>query len=377
MAGTFLMKSRHGSIYYFRRRVPAAAQVAVGRKVYVLSLATSDRRVAVVRARVLAARTDLIFQHTTMAKKTEDADDFRWDYTMKFDFNDAGKVKAITVDAEPHEQEAVNSALRTVVDSAQVQPGLKVIPTGQKPFSDAVLEFFDKSQTKPQTKATYRSKLNHACKFFGSTKNVLEIDQADFVVYCEHVLSNVKNITSQSLYMTTVATFLNWFRVRAAGLPLLTTKTLVPKRETPEADDRDAFTLQQLGLIFKNANKYRKTNPCKFWVSIAPAFLGCRLEELCQIYLPTDLVHDVEANIWYLKFDGRPDPDGVTRKSMKKVSSWRHVPIHSSLVEHGFVKFLQTQLRTGRVRPFENEWKPRAVTSEVGPIIKWSHYVSR
>jgi hypothetical protein len=67
------------------------------------------------------------------------------------------------------------------------------------------------------------SKLNHAQQFFGGSKDVLEIDQLDFVRYYEHVSATVANMTSQSHYMSTVATFLNWHRHRAAGLPALTT----------------------------------------------------------------------------------------------------------------------------------------------------------
>lgn len=42
MAGKFWAKSRHGTVYYFRRRVPAATQHAIGRRVLVQSLETSD-----------------------------------------------------------------------------------------------------------------------------------------------------------------------------------------------------------------------------------------------------------------------------------------------------------------------------------------------
>jgi len=93
--------------------------------------------------------------------------------------------------------------------------------------------------------------------------------------------------------------------------------------------------------------------------------------------LKSDLVNDEETGIWYLIFDGRADPDGVVRKSMKKVSSWRHVPIHAALIRHGFIDFLRSQQQAGFQRPFEKEWKPREVKSELGQITKWSHYISR
>jgi hypothetical protein len=115
MAGQFLVKSRHGTIYYFRRRVPAAAQHVIGRRVLVQSLETSDRRMAIIRGRALAAKTDAIFQRITMTKKSSRADDLRIDYTLKIDLNEFGFPSSITVDAQPEEQEAVNSAIRTAL----------------------------------------------------------------------------------------------------------------------------------------------------------------------------------------------------------------------------------------------------------------------
>lgn len=377
MAGIFLTKSRHGTVFYFRRRVPAAARGVIGQPIYVQSLATSDRRLAVIRARALAAHTDSIFQRIAMAKKFNDFDGCTVGYEIKFDFNELGRPSSIYVKAEPEEQEAVNSAIRAALGANPARGSTNLSPNPQKPFSEAITEYFNKAQIKPQTKATYRSKLDHAQKFFGDLDDVLKIDQADFVSYCEHVMTTVPNPTSQSHYMTTVATFLNWHRVRSAELTPLTTKTLVPKRESPESEDRDAFTLDQLSAVFENANTYRRKNPHKFWATVAPAFLGCRIEELCQIHIKTDLVHDDEAGIWYLIFDGRPDPDGVVRKSMKVVSTWRRVPVHAVLIRHGFVEFLRNQQQAGFQRPFQKQWEPREATSALGTIIKWSHYISR
>jgi len=381
MAGTFLTRSRHGTIYYFRRRVPDAVQQVIGQQVIVKSLETSDRRIAVVRGRALAVQTDLIFKRIIMATKSKGQEIQTTYYGMTVDFSACGKPSKLSItDAKPEDEGAINSAIAAfgAMLGAASEPARPIKPSSeQKPFGEAMSEYFSKAQIKTQTKATYLSKLNHAKQFFGENKDVLEIDQADFVRYTDEVLATVVNITSQRHYITTVATFLNWYRVRSAGLPLLTTRTLVPKTDTPESEERDAFTLEQIGFIFENAKQYKRTNPQKFWVSIAPAFLGCRIEELCQVHLKTDLANDVKTGIWYFMFDARTDADGVMRKSMKKAASWRHAPIHSALVRHGFIKFLQEQQRAGLERPFQKEWKPRQAKSDLGQIIKWSHYVSR
>jgi len=311
--------------------------------------------------------------------KKSDTDDIQFNYLIKIDLDLFGKPSAITVDAQPHEQEAVNSAIRAAIaGSNERQAETSVVIVAKKTFESAIAEYMLKATGKPQTKQTYRSKFAHAQAYFGGPDaDVLKIDQADLVQYADHVVATVPNVTTQSHYISVVTGFLNWHRTRNKGLSALTTKTLLPKKNTPESDDRDPFTLVELRHVFENAAKYRFSTPSKFWATVAPALLGCRIEELCQVHLKTDLVHDEEVNIWYLVFDGRPDPDGVTRKSMKKLSSWRRVPIHSSLVSHGFVDFLQDQYKKGYERPFLAEWNPREKATEVGKIIKWSQYVSK
>lgn len=381
MAGNFLSRSRHGTQYYFRRRVPKDLHAVIGKPFVVQSLQTTDRRTAVVRARSLAAQTDLIFQRTRMATKNTSGDGLSIDFTLKIDLNHLGQPTSINVNATPDEQDAVNGAIRTAIEAAQgAKPTQRPVTLSAtlKSLEDAVDEYYAKAQIKPQTKATYRSKLEHAQAFFGATHNLFDVGQADLVRYCEHVERTIANVTTQGLYISTVASFLNWHRNRETGFPPLTTKTLIPKKSTPDSDDRNPFTLDQLRIVFRNASQYRSTCPQKFWASIASAFMGCRIEELCQVHLGTDLVQDEEAGIWYFDFNGRPDPDGVTRKSLKKMASWRRLPIHSALVRYGFIDFLQAQLHAGFVRPFEQEWKPREVNEPgVGPIIKWSHYISR
>jgi hypothetical protein len=87
MAIDFLTKSRHGTVYYFRRRVPKHAQAAIGGPFLVRSLETTERRVAVIRARSLAVQTDFIFQKIFMAKQSPASDGaqcrFEWKLTSR------------------------------------------------------------------------------------------------------------------------------------------------------------------------------------------------------------------------------------------------------------------------------------------------------
>jgi hypothetical protein len=381
MATNFLTRSRHGTVYYFRRRVPKQAQTAIGSQFVVQSLKTSERRLAVIRARSLATQTDIIFQRIFMAKQSSPSDGLSIDFKYELDIPGLGKL---TIEAEPEERDAVNDAIRTTIEAhgrnAGAQPPSVPQPPSapQKTLTDAIDEYFRDAQIGPATKATYRSKTNDLKQFFGADYDLVKLDQPEFVRYCDHVKETIKHPTTQGLYISTASSIINWHRESKLGLSAVTTKTLIPRRETPEMDDRDAFTIEQLRFIFENATQYRKITPSKFWVSIVPALLGCRIEEISQIYLKTDLCHDKDHDIWYLKFDALPDPDGVKRKSLKKLASWRNTPIHSALVRHGFVDFLLAQKKAGHSRPFEHEWKAYETDTPEGErIIKWSHPISK
>ena len=327
------------------------------------------------RARALAARTDqLFFELRSMSNKNAD---ISAGLIMKIDIDLGGIPKSIEIQAEPHEQELAASITEAVMLRVQKSPEAVVATEPAKAFDEAITEYFTQLQAKPQTKNTYRSKLEHAKAHFGESSDVLAIDQRRFTEYCTNVTKTISNVTSQGHYMQTVGSFLNWHRIRA-GMREVTTKTLIPKRTTPESRDRDAFTHDDMRVIFENAARYRIAEPAKFWVTVATAFMGCRLEELAQANLQTDLVFDSENDIWYFRLDELPDEDGDVRKSIKKPSSWRNVPISAALVRHGFIEYLQRQQTNGMTRPFECQWKPRVATNEeTGEVCKWSHYISR
>ena len=244
-------------------------------------------------------------------------------------------------------------------------------PTGM-PLSEAVAEYL--AGHKPSTRKTYKGRLDHAVKFFTADKDARHIEQADFSRYAKHTLDTVPNVTTAGFYITTLCGLLNHFRIREGWGPKLTTQTLIPKKQTPDSADRDSFTLDQIAAIFRNAERYRSVQPHKYWVTVATAFLGCRIEELTQVNLHTDLRQTKDAAIWYLDLNANPDPDGVVRKSMKNKASWRCVPIHSALVKLGFVGYLQQEHKAGFSRPFERGCGPLIPKGEAKP--KWSHYIT-
>jgi hypothetical protein len=102
LAMRFMHRSRHGTVYMFRRRVPADLRLTVGKTTLIKSLGTESRREALVRARHLASLSDKLFARlrgTTMSNCS--TEEVRWGYTVSFEipFPD-GQKRAVSVAAD-------------------------------------------------------------------------------------------------------------------------------------------------------------------------------------------------------------------------------------------------------------------------------------
>ncbi|MBR8146126.1 hypothetical protein KDW46_27610 [Burkholderia vietnamiensis] len=378
MAGDFLQLSRHKTIYLFRRRVPRALVARLGRVELYKSLGTADRKIAAVRARALATYTDQVFARMKAMGPSDD-DLIKVELFFKFDFDEDNKPRSLEIgDVGPDDGPVVAQVVQSLFPdgSARQQIPPRAAPAALPALSlaDAVDLYLKAPGIKPTTLKRYRTVLEHFCDALGANTPLASIDQSRFAEYAATVQDNADWATKTKInYITIPGTFLGWHRSRNGALPIVTAAKLKPKREQPAWQDRDAFTLDEIGALFKHVNQYRTSEPHKYWVTIAVAMLGCRVEELAQIDLRTDIRS--QHGIWYLDLNERPDQDGAKRKSMKRLSSWRMLPLPSGLVDAGFVAYLQQQHAKGFSRPFESAWKPHIDQETDG--VKWSHPISK
>lgn len=372
MASSYLKQSRHRSIYYFRRRVPDDIRSVLGRAYLVKTLGTGLRRKAIVLARILASRTDVLFQQLRTMPNQNDAP-LQVDLIFELDFNDLGSLKKVRIEADtPEEQEIAKVMLNGALE--RLQSPTKPELVGAR-FDDAVKEYLSHARIKASTRQTYSGRLENAMAYFGVDADIRHIEQGELSLYARQALKTISDPTTARHTINTFAAFLNWFRAdKGWGSGQLTTRTMLPKKDTPDSEDRDGFQIEQLAVLFQSAKQYRTTQPHKYWVTLAVAMTGCRVEELAQINLHTDLKRSAVSGLWYLDINARIDPDGIQRKSLKNKSSWRCVPIHSGLERHGFVEYLLGQKEIGHSRPFESGWAPRIYAE--GTAFKWSHYVT-
>lgn len=115
--------------------------------------------------------------------------------------------------------------------------------------------------------------------------------------------------------------------------------------------ERKPFTTEDLQKIFPG-NAYgqnfgRKSTMvpmvAKFWLPLIAVFTGCRVEEIAQL-MTDDVRNDPATKIDYLNVtDAELRADGELMKTKHK-NSVRPVPIHTTLVEIGFLDFVKSRI---------------------------------
>ena len=105
-------------------------------------------------------------------------------------------------------------------------------------------------------------------------------------------------------------------------------------------DERDRFSELEIKKLFNKDNYIPSTQIHKkryeyFWVPLISLFTGMRLGEICPLYI--DNVRKIKKRwcIDIVQEEERPD------KSIKTLSSRRIIPIHNTLIDLGFLDYLQ------------------------------------
>ena len=117
--------------------------------------------------------------------------------------------------------------------------------------------------------------------------------------------------------------------------------------------DEKQFTDDELSLIFDPKNYLDETINRKshirflvFWISLLGLWTSCRLNEICQLY-----VTDVKpiGKLWCLDINNKT-PD----KSLNNPTSRRIIPIPQTLIDLGFIKYVQTLEKRELRESFQN-----------------------
>lgn len=135
---------------------------------------------------------------------------------------------------------------------------------------------------------------------------------------------------------------------------------------TPPDEQREAWEDEDVLRLFKSpiwtgrlrANVYSKpglmiVRDHLYWIPLILAFHHARSEEIAQLR-----VADIKqrSGVWYFNITKLEEPEvrglGLTPKKVKNRASIRMLPIHSALVELGFLEYVEKLRAEGTVRVF-------------------------
>lgn len=119
--------------------------------------------------------------------------------------------------------------------------------------------------------------------------------------------------------------------------------------------DRDPYSKEDLQKIVDSLAIVKKQligRPERLWVPLIAAYTGARANEICQME-----VEDVskEGDVWHFIIrESHEEDDGTEEKTKKKTlktsAAKRRVPIHPTLIELGFLSYVESRKSTGENR---------------------------
>jgi integrase len=401
---------RRGFGLTFRIAVPLDLRQQLMAREITKALPTSDRSAAIPMALSLAHQAKLLFNRLRgMTKKKHNPDDkpLEFGYTIEFELDDFGAAKRVKVQAEPHEQAAVNSAIHTAITSSlQGRPGTLPPATPQPrqedapkpaygvaaPMFGAVIEdFLNRYQhtKKPAMFKKHKPVLSMLLEVVGN-KAIDSLRQSDINEFfellgrlpprwadqCRQQGISVRELaelehevtigpkTFEDTYIASVRPFLKAAKknFQDQGFPFgLTTDgtEYIGDREEGEYKQR-ALTGVELKRLFEGEEMQKfaddRASASHFWLPHLGLFTGARVNELCQLNPQTDIVFDSECNTWHLWITTETEADPRIRKSVKTGDS-RKVPIHKTLIDLGFLDYVDRVKATGAKLLFP-DWQP-------------------
>ncbi|ENQ8066629.1 site-specific integrase [Vibrio parahaemolyticus] len=113
-------------------------------------------------------------------------------------------------------------------------------------------------------------------------------------------------------------------------------------RNKKVSEAKKSYSTKQLAHIFEQDifTKHKFKHSYQFWLPLLALYTGARLNELCQLYVCD--IEEVEG-VWCVNINNNHDD-----QRLKNISSRRIIPLHSALIELGFVTYV-SRLTTKRV----------------------------
>lgn len=355
MAKNYLTSSRHGTVFYFRRRVPDDLRQIIGKPCLVKTLRTCERGRAIILARAYAAKTDVIFEHLRSMNKKSDKG-FIVDYTFELELDDLGSVRKIKVEANPDESVAVEGAIRTALTNLPRHGGeaRTAAPASPSISTDELFEdFFREGIALDRWKAPLiirQHDYEPVWKKFRTHAATLGLTLAAAKSYRTEVLSQDVAINTKVRNLSRVHSVIS----HGIAHHQLDERMLTPlKLSSAQSKSRGGktkhylpFSSDDLIALF-HSHDYRQHSfkkPSQFWMPLIGLYTGARIDELAALSLSAFRTEDGIPAVMLSDVD--------TTDGGKNEHSPRLVPIHQQLLGLGLLQYVEKLKLAGHQRLF-------------------------
>lgn len=371
MAGDFLKLNRHGTQFYFRRRVPDDLRAIVGQSYLIQSLRTGVRSVAVPTARLLAAKSDILFdQLRTMSESNhKSVEVLALEWRLKHVVNEGREQFEASFSEEKakHKRELADQrakarevALRAHILGVRQGAGVgtnkgrfacgKTIRQVFEEFKAIQLERGARKDLKGGWSNAGRVAVEQAqhieafIDYIEGDCPIEDVSEDDVIGFNEFVMSQSSMAAgSQKIRLNRVAQL---FKYAAEKKRYIKDRFANAFKFDGQIKKNPylKFTLEDLEALFESETyrNHQHETSSRYWLPLLGLHTGARINELCQL-----LRSDIK------EIEGVPVIsilDEEENKRLKTDASRRLVPIHSKLIELGFLDFVKT-IHSGRIFP--------------------------
>ena len=117
---------------------------------------------------------------------------------------------------------------------------------------------------------------------------------------------------------------------------------------------RELFSREEVAkIVTQLENDSLSKNKSNYWGALIAVYTGARRNEIAGL-LPDDVKKDDVSGIWYFNITDEEEEG----KALKTAASKRIVPVHSRLIEKGFLEFVEESRRTKR-KIKQDDYEPR------------------
>jgi integrase len=200
---------------------------------------------------------------------------------------------------------------------------------------------------------TVSSKSALKTKFKTDDKCVHDITSADAMTYRDELLTQGRSYKSNKEYLAAIFQFFKWCQLmNYSNHNPFESVTVGQKPKAKANQGRNRWTASELKRLIRSTAFNDSTDDFK-WVTLMMLYGGLRPSEACQL-----LLSDIK------QVDGvdciSVDDSGAGQRT-KNINAKRYVPIHSALLEQGFMAFV-TQRKTQQIQLFD--YKPVGINED-------------